>query len=155
MAQTKKEATRFNNGKTTFLKQKTAVREWWIVDLEGKTLGRAATKIAAVLRGKNKPAYTPHMDGGDFVVAINADKIHLSGKKWDDKMYYRHSGYPGGFKEQTAEELRNRHPEDLITKAVKGMLPKNFLAKNLLKKLKVYAGSQHPHDAQNPKQLEI
>src|SRR3989338_840987 len=106
--------------KTTFVNEKTANRQWWLFDLEGKTLGRAATVIANLLRGKTKPIYTPHADGGDFVVAINADKIKLTGKKWTDKIYYNHSGYPGGFRETTAKDLQTKHPDELIFKAVKG-----------------------------------
>ena len=144
-----------NTNRTTFLDQKTAKQAWWIIDLNGKTLGRAATAIADLLRGKTKPTYTPFVDNGDFVVAINADKIHLTGKKWDDKIYYRHSGYPGGLKQRTAKELQTKHPEDLILKAVKGMLPKNFLSAKLLTKLKVYAGTEHPHASQQPKPFEV
>lgn len=141
--------------KTTLLKEKEAKHQWWIVDLSGKTLGRVATQIADVLRGKAKRNYTPSVDGGDFVVAINADKIHLTGKKWDDKKYYHHSLYPGGIKEKSAKELQARHPEALLTKAVKGMLPKNKLADKFLKKLKVYRGAEHPHAAQGAKTLEL
>jgi len=137
--------------KTTFVNEKTANRQWWLFDLEGKTLGRAATVIANLLRGKTKPIYTPHADGGDFVVAINADKIKLTGKKWTDKIYYNHSGYPGGFRETTAKDLQTKHPDELIFKAVKGMLPKNNLSAHLLKKLKIFAGPEHTHAAQNPK----
>ena len=141
--------------KTFRPKAKEVVHSWWVVDLEGKTLGRVATKIADVLRGKNKAIYTPNADNGDFVVAVNAEKIHLTGKKWDDKTYYSHSGYPGGFKEKSAKELLQRHPEDLLIKAVKGMLPKNFLSDELIKKLKVYTGKEHPHSAQKPKELTV
>lgn len=137
--------------KSYVLKEKDIKPRWWIVDLEGKTLGRIATRIADVLRGKIRATFTPNTDAGDFVVAINAEKIKLTGKKWDDKIYYRHSGYPGGLRERTAKELLAKHPEDLIIKAVKGMLPKNFLSAQLLTKLKVYAGSEHPHEAQQPK----
>ncbi len=140
--------------KTYHLKSKDFKPQWWVVDLEGKTLGRIATRIADILRGKHRPTYTPNVDGGDFVVAINADKIKLTGKKWDDKIYYRHSGYPGGFREQTAKELLAKHPERLLMKAVKGMLPKNFLAAKLILKLKIYSGKDHPHTAQQPKELK-
>ncbi|MBI5300422.1 MAG: 50S ribosomal protein L13 [Deltaproteobacteria bacterium] len=140
--------------KTFTLKSGEVQRQWWIIDLEGKTLGRAATKIADVLRGKNRATYTPNVDGGDFVVAINADKINLTGKKWDDKIYYRHTGFPGGIKQHTAKELQVRHPEAILKKAVKGMLPKNFLADKLIQKLKVYEGDCHPHTAQNPTPLK-
>ena len=140
--------------KTFTLKPEEVQRRWWIIDLEGKTLGRAATKIADILRGKNRATYTPNVDGGDFVVAINAGKINLTGKKWDDKIYYRHTGFPGGIKQHTAKELQVRHPEAILTKAVKGMLPKNFLADKLIQKLKVYEGVEHPHAAQNPTPLK-
>ena len=140
--------------KSYVLKEKDIKPRWWIVDLEGKTLGRIATRIADVLRGKIRATFTPNTDAGDFVVAINAEKIKLTGKKWDDKIYYRHSGYPGGLRERTAKELLAKHPEDLIIKAVKGMLPKNFLSAQLLTKLKVYAGSAHPHEAQQPKPFD-
>lgn len=127
---------------------------WWLVDLEGKTLGRMATRIANIIRGKHRATYTPNAEGGDFVVAINADKIKLTGKKWEDKTYYRHSGYPGGLKERSAKELLQKHPEDLLLKAVKGMLPRNDLSRKILMKLKVYAGAEHPHKAQQPKELQ-
>lgn len=140
--------------KTFTLKSEEVKHQWWIIDLEGKTLGRAATKIADVLRGKNRATYTPNVDGGDFVVAINAEKINLTGKKWDDKIYYRHTGFPGGIKQHTAKELQVRHPEAILKKAVKGMLPKNFLADKLIQKLKVYEGIEHPHTAQNPTPLK-
>ena len=139
--------------KTTLLSKETANKEWWIVDLDGKTLGRVATRIADVLRGKHRPTYTPHVNGGDFVVAINAEKIKLTGKKGDDKIYYHHTGFPGGIKGVTADEMRAKHPEDLLIKAVKGMLPRNHLAEHMLKQLKVYAGNKHPHDSQSPKPL--
>jgi len=128
---------------------------WCVVDASGAVLGRLATKIASRLQGKHNPLYTPHADTGDSVVVINADKVMLTGKKWDQKIYYRHSGYIGGLKETTARELREKRPEDLVRFAVKGMLPKNKLGRKQLKKLKVYAGDQHPHEAQNPEALEI
>ncbi len=130
-------------------------RGWWVVDADGKTLGRLASQIANVLRGKNKPTYTPHVDVGDFVVVINAEKIAVTGKKRTDKRYYRHSGYPGGIRSRTLGEMLDRRPEEVIRKAVKGMLPRNKLARAQLRKLKVYAGSEHPHEAQKPKDLEI
>ncbi len=130
-------------------------REWWVVDADGKTLGRLATQIAEVLRGKRKPTYTPHVDVGDFVVVINAEKIRVTGKKLTDKRYYRHSGYPGGIRSQTLGDLLERRPEEVIRRAVKGMLPRNRLARAQLTKLKVYAGSEHPHAAQKPKDLEL
>ena len=130
-------------------------KDWFVVDLEGQVLGRAAAKIAHVLRGKHKAIYTPHVDTGDFVIVLNADKIRLTGNKLADKKYYRHTGYPGGIREITAGKLLEKRPEDVIKKAVKGMLPKNKLGRQMFKKLKVYAGSDHPHAAQQPKSLEI
>lgn len=130
-------------------------KDWFVVDLEDQVLGRAAAKIAHVLRGKHKAIYTPHVDTGDFVIVLNAGKIRLTGNKLADKKYYRHSGYPGGIREITAGQLLDKRPEDLIKKAVKGMLPKNKLGRQMFKKLKVYAGSDHPHAAQQPKSLEI
>jgi large subunit ribosomal protein L13 len=130
-------------------------RDWYIVDAEGLTLGRLATRIAEQLRGKNKPQYTPHVDSGDFVIVVNAEKIHVTGKKLDQKMVRWHSGYPGGLKERTLRQQLDRRPTDVIRKAVKGMLPKNRLAAAQLTKLKVYAGPAHPHEAQAPKSLEI
>lgn len=130
-------------------------RTWVLVNLENKVLGRAASKIANLLRGKDKPTFTPHMDTGNFIVAINASKIRLTGKKMDNKLYHHHTGYPGGLKTKTAKEVLAKHPERLITDAVWGMLPKNDLSRHLLKKLKVYAGNEHPHGAQNPKEINI
>jgi len=130
-------------------------RQWYVVDATDKTLGRLATRIAEVLRGKNKPTYTPHVDTGDFVVVINAEKIHLTGKKWEQKKYYRHSGFPGGIKEMTYGKLVQRKPEFIIKKAVKGMIPHNKLGDQVFTKLKVYAGPEHPHQAQQPKELEL
>ena len=132
-----------------------AERKWLVVDLEGETLGRAAAKIAHILRGKHKPTYTPHVDDGDFVIVLNVHKINLTGRKWDEKMYYRHTGYPGGLKEATARQLNKRHPEDLLRLAVKGMLPAGPLGRAQIKKLKMYAGSEHPHAAQQPVKLEL
>ena len=129
-------------------------RSWYVVDAESKTLGRLATQIADVLRGKGKPAYTAHVDTGDFVIVVNAEKIHVTGQKLDQKMYYRHSGYPGGLRTRTLREQLERRPEEVIRKAVRGMLPKNRLASAQLKKLKVYAGPDHPHAAQNPEPLQ-
>ena len=126
---------------------------WWVVDADGQVLGRLATTIAARLRGKHNPAFTPHVDTGDSVVVINADKIVLTGKKLQKKMYYHHSGYIGGLKEITAEKLLEKRPEDLIRHAVKGMLPKNKLGRKLFKKLKVYTGATHPHGAQSPEAM--
>ena len=125
-------------------------RNWFLVDAEGQTLGRLASEIANILRGKNKPSFTPHLDTGDFVVVVNAEKIEVSGKKASQKLYRRHSGRPGGMKIEKFETLRDRIPERIIEQAVKGMLPHNSLGRQQFKKLKVYKGSDHPHDAQNP-----
>ncbi len=141
--------------KTWTAKPEEIPQKWWVVDASGKTLGRLATEIASVLRGKNKPEYTPHVDTGDFVVVLNSEKIALKGKKMDQKKYYRHTGYFGSLKETTARELLAKKPEQLVTKAVTGMLPRNRLARQQIKKLKVYVGSEHPHEAQQPKPLEI
>ena len=126
----------------------------FVVDADAQTLGRLATEIADVLRGKGKPAYTPHVDTGDFVIVVNAEKIHVTGNKLEQKIYYRHSGYPGGLRERTLAEQLKRRPEEVIRRAVKGMLPKNKLASAQLRKLKVYAGPDHPHSAQNPLPLK-
>ncbi len=141
--------------RTQFAKPGSVEQQWWVVDLEGKTLGRAATEIAKVLRGKHKPTFTPHVDTGDFVVVINAEKVVLTGKKWQTKMYRWHSGYPGGLREMNAESMREKQPEEMVRRAVKGMLPKNRLGRKLNTKLKVYAGADHPHAAQLPQPLEI
>lgn len=130
-------------------------RKWYVIDATDAVLGRLASNIAARLRGKHRPLYTPHTDCGDFIVVINAEKIRLTGRKWDQKKYYRHSGYVGGLKETNAKKLREKRPEDIIRLAVKGMLPKNRLGARLYKKLKVYAGDRHPHAAQQPVKLEI
>jgi large subunit ribosomal protein L13 len=130
-------------------------RTWFVVDAEDKVLGRLATEVARRLRGKHKPEYTPHVDTGDYIVVINAEKVRVTGAKTTDKMYYRHSGYPGGIKARSFEQLRDSHPERIIEKAVKGMLPRNPLGRAMLKKLKVYAGNDHPHSAQQPELLEI
>ncbi|MCI5221680.1 MAG: 50S ribosomal protein L13 [Candidatus Electrothrix sp. AR4] len=130
-------------------------RNWFVVDADGKVLGRIATEIARRLRGKHKPTFCNFQDNGDFIIVVNADRVHLTGTKWDDKVYYRHTGYMGGIKSQTAKEVREKSPEDLITMAVKGMLPKNKLGRAQLKKLKVYAGADHPHEAQQPEILDI
>jgi large subunit ribosomal protein L13 len=130
-------------------------QRWYVVDAEGRTLGRLATQIADVLRGKTKPEYTPHVDTGDFVVVVNAEKIHVTGKKLDDKIYYRHSGYPGGLKQRTLREQLDRRPTEVLRMAVKGMLPRNRLARKQLTKLKIYAGPQHPHEAQRPEPLPV
>ncbi len=141
--------------KTYSAKNDEVERRWYLVDLDGQTLGRAATRIAMVLRGKHKPEFTPHTDTGDFVVVINAEKVRLSGNKLQQKRYYRHSGFIGNLKERTAAEMLATKPEELIRLAVRGMLPKNTLARQQLKKLKVYAGSDHPHQAQQPKPLDL
>ena len=133
----------------------TRERNWLVVDATGKTLGRLATQIADVLRGKRKPEYTPHIDTGDFVVVVNAEKIHVTGKKLDQKMYHRHSGYPGGLRSRTLREQLERRPTEVLRKAVKGMLPRNRLASAQLTKLKIYAGPEHPHAAQAPKPLPL
>ncbi len=141
--------------KTQVAKKSEVARDWYLVDAENQVLGRIATQIANVLRGKNKPTFTPSVDTGDFVIVVNAEKIALTGNKMADKMYYSHSGFPGGIKSITAGKLLDKKPEDLIRKAVKGMLPKNKLARHMLSKLKVYAGSAHPHKAQQPKALNV
>jgi large subunit ribosomal protein L13 len=141
--------------KTYSAKPGEVTREWYLVDAEGKTLGRLATQIADTLRGKRKPQYTPHVDTGDFVVVVNADKIAVTGNKLDQKRYYRHSGYPGGLRSRTLREQLERRPTEVLRVAVKGMLPKNRLARQQITKLKIYAGPEHPHEAQNPKPLNL
>lgn len=140
---------------TQVAKKSEIKKNWYIVDLDGKVLGRVATEIARVLRGKHKAIYSPSVDTGDFVVVVNAEKVKLTGNKLATKMYYRHSGYPGGLREATAAQMLEKKPEDVIKKAVKGMLPKNKLGRDMLRKLKVYAGSVHPHDAQQPLELNV
>ena len=130
-------------------------RQWYLVDAENQTLGRLATEVASVLRGKNKASFTPHLDTGDFVIVVNADKIRVSGKKPQQKLYRRHSGRPGGMKVETFEHLQERLPERIVEKAIKGMLPHNALGRQMYRKLKVYKGSEHPHSAQNPQTLEL
>ena len=132
-----------------------AQRQWYVVDAQGKVLGRMASEIAKVLRGKNKPIFTPNADAGDFVIVINARGVKLTGKKRQQKVYYRHTEYPGGIRERTAEKMLQEKPQDLVLLAVKGMLPKNRLSKKLVTKLKVYAGPEHPHEAQKPQPLAI
>jgi large subunit ribosomal protein L13 len=141
--------------KTYMATAETRQRDWYVVDAEGKTLGRLATQIADALRGKRKPEYTPHCDTGDFVVVVNAAKIRVTGNKLNDKLYHRHSGYPGGLRSRTLAEMLDRRPEEVVRMAVKGMLPRNRLARQQLTKLKVYAGPEHPHDAQQPRELEV
>ena len=133
----------------------TRERNWLVVDANGQTLGRLATQIADALRGKRKPEYTPHCDTGDFVIVVNAEKISVTGNKRQEKRYYRHSGYPGGLRSRTLAEMLDRRPEEVIRKAVKGMLPRNRLGRRQITKLKVYAGPEHPHAAQQPKPMEI
>ncbi len=130
-------------------------REWLLVNAEGKTLGRLASQIAQVLKGKHKPIYSPHLDCGDFVIVVNAEKVQVTGRKLDQKMYYRHTGYPGGIRSISLRNQLQKHPERVLQAAVRGMLPKNRLGRRMLKKLKVYAGDSHPHQAQQPKVLEL
>ncbi len=141
--------------KTMTAKPGDVQRDWYVVDAEGQTLGRLATRIADTLRGKGKPIYTPHVDTGDFVVVVNAEKVHVTGNKLDQKKVRWHTGYPGGLKERTLREQLERRPTEVVRKAVKGMLPKNKLASAQLRKLKVYAGPEHPHAAQQPKPLHM
>ncbi|MBW2689231.1 MAG: 50S ribosomal protein L13 [Deltaproteobacteria bacterium] len=140
---------------TPVAKKEELQKDWYVVDLEDKVLGRAATEIAHVLRGKHKAIFTPSVDTGDFVIVLNAEKVRLTGNKLSQKMYYRHSGYTGGLKSVTAGKLLEKTPEELIRKAVKGMLPKNKLGRQMFKKLKVYCGADHPHQAQQPKELQV
>lgn len=141
--------------KTFVAKEREIQKKWFLVDAENKVLGKLAVQIATRLRGKHKAIFTPHADTGDFVVVVNADKVSLSGKKWDNKIYYRHTGYLGGLKQISARKLIEKKPEDVLRFAVRGMLPKNSLGRRQLKKLKVYAGSEHPHQAQQLEALEI
>ena len=130
-------------------------RDWLLIDAENQTVGRLASNVASILRGKHKPGFTPHMDTGDFVVVINADKVRFSGNKETEKEYFRHTGYPGGVKLRTPQEVRQKKPTFIVKNAVKGMLPKGPLGRQMIKKLKVYAGNEHPHEAQNPEKIEI
>ena len=141
--------------KTSIPSIDSSTRQWYLVDAENQTLGRLATEVASVLRGKNNPHFTPHLDTGDFVVVVNAEKIRVSGKKAQQKLYRRHSGRPGGMKVETFNSLQNRLPERIVEKAIKGMLPHNALGRQLFRKLKVYKGSDHPHAAQNPQILKL
>ncbi len=141
--------------KTYVAKKDNVERSWLLIDAEDQVLGRLATRVAHILRGKNKPVFTSHVDTGDFVVIINAEKVRLTGNKLDDKMYYRHSGYPGGIKGVNAREMLEKKPEQVIKTAVKGMLPKNRLGSRMISKLKVYAGPDHPHEAQRPEKIEF
>lgn len=131
------------------------MHDWYVVDASRYTLGRLASAIAPRLRGKHKPEYTPHVDTGDYIIVINAEKVRVTGRKEEDKIYYRHSGYPGGIKSQTLKEMRDKHPERIIEIAVKGMLPRNPLGRAVARKLKVYKGSEHPHSAQQPQELNV
>ncbi|MEO2068780.1 MAG: 50S ribosomal protein L13 [Desulfurobacteriaceae bacterium] len=141
--------------KTFMLRKEDVQRDWYVVDATGKTLGRLASEIAKILMGKHKPTYTPHVDNGDFVVVVNAEKIFVTGKKLEKKIYYKHTGYMGHLKETTLKEMLQKKPEEVIRLAVRGMLPKNKLRKRRMKRLKVYAGPNHPHTAQNPKPIEL
>jgi len=141
--------------KTYQAKKEELEYQWYLVNAEGKALGRLATELAKILKGKNKPTYTPHLDTGDFVIVVNAGKVTLTGRKMKDKIYYHHTGYPGGIKEMNAEKLLARKPTEMIRIAVKGMLPKNSLGRQMLRKLKIYGGPNHPHEAQMPVPLEI
>ena len=141
--------------KTLFAKNTDVDRKWHVIDADGLVVGRLASRVAMVLRGKDKPIFTPHVDTGDFVVIINAEKIRFTGRKLDQKTYYRHSGYPGGLKKEVAKDVMNDSPEKIIISAVKGMLPKTTLGKQQLAKLKVYKGPEHPHKAQNPEALDL
>ena len=136
-------------------KKETVTRNWYVIDAEGKPLGRVASKAAVVLRGKHKPTYTPHVDCGDYVIIVNASKVLLTGNKMEDKKYYNHSQYPGGLRIRTAKEMVERYPEEMVEKAVKGMLPKHRLGRSMYKKLFVYAGENHPHMAQKPEEMDI
>jgi large subunit ribosomal protein L13 len=142
-------------GKTYVTKENDVQRDWYVVDARGQTLGRLAAQVARVLRGKHKSIYSPSVDTGDCVIVVNADKIHVTGRKLDQKIYYRHSGYPGGIKEAKLRNLLQKHPTRVIEHAVRGMLPKNRLGRRMFKHLKVYVGPEHPHEAQRPKPLEL
>ncbi len=141
--------------KTYQAKREELDHKWYLVNAEGKVLGRLSTEVAKILKGKNKPTYTPHLDTGDFVIVVNAGKVTLTGKKMKDKIYYHHTGYPGGIKEMNAEKLLAKKPTEMIRMAVKGMLPKTSLGRQMLRKLKIYAGPNHPHESQKPVSLEI
>lgn len=142
--------------RTTYMaKPQDIERKWFVVDAEGETLGRLSSEVAKLLRGKHKPEYTPHVDTGDHVVVINADKIRLTGKKLTDKKYYNHSRYPGGLRERSALEMRNKYPREMLERTIKGMLPHNTLGRQMGRKLNVYAGAEHPHQAQQPEKYEL
>ena len=140
---------------TKMLRKEDIVRKWYVVDAQDIPLGRLATNVASVLKGKHNPFYTPHVDSGDYVIVVNAEKIKLTGNKWSDKMYYRHSGYPGGLKARNAKEVMEKFPTRMVETAVKGMLPKSILGRQMYRKLFVYAGNTHPHEAQKPEVLEV
>jgi large subunit ribosomal protein L13 len=141
--------------KTYSTKPSDIERKWYVIDAKDETLGRLATKIAAILKGKHKAVYTPHMDVGDFVIVVNAEKVHVTGRKMEQKIYYRHSGYPGGLSEISLRDQLVKHPTRVVERAVWGMLPKNALGRQMFRKLKVYAGPEHPHSAQHPEVLEV
>jgi large subunit ribosomal protein L13 len=141
--------------KTVSAREQDVQRDWHVIDAQGQTLGRLATQVATLLRGKHKPYYTPHVDCGDYVIVVNAEKIHVTGNKMSQKIYYRHSGYPGGLKEVTLRDQLQKFPGRVVEQAVRGMLPKNRLGRRMFKKLKVYAGPDHPHQAQQPKAIEL
>jgi len=141
--------------KTISMNKETAKNDWYVIDAEGKTLGRMAAEIAHRLRGKHKPEYTPHVDTGDYIVVVNAEKVGVTGKKTTDKLYHRHSGFPGGLKTRTFNDMLEKAPEDIIKLAVKGMMPRTPLGRAMLRKLKVYTGAEHPHGAQNPAELKL
>lgn len=144
-----------NSFKTVSARPATVERDWYVIDAENQIVGRLASQVAAILRGKHKPQFTPHVDTGDYVIVVNADKVRFSGKKETEKEYFSYSGYPGGAKVRTPAEMRTRKPTFLVEQAVKGMLPKGPLGRQMIKKLKVYAGSEHPHEAQQPKELTL
>ena len=141
--------------KTISIREQDTQHDWYVVDAQGQTLGRLASRVATILRGKHKPSFTPHVDCGDYVIIVNAEKIHVTGQKMSQKKYYRHSGYPGGLKEATLRDQLQKFPDRVLESAVRGMLPKNRLGHRIFKKLKVYAGPDHPHQAQQPKPLEL
>jgi large subunit ribosomal protein L13 len=141
--------------KTISAREQDIQRDWYVIDAQGQTLGRLATRVATVLRGKHKPNYTPHVDCGDYVIVVNAEKVHVTGQKMSQKKYYRHSGYPGGLKQVTLRDQLQKFPNRVIEAAVRGMLPKNRLGRRMFKKLKVYTGAAHPHEAQQPKSMEL
>ena len=142
--------------KNTYMQKKETVdRKWYVIDAEGENLGRIAVKVATVLQGKHKPTYTPHIDCGDYVIVVNASKVNLTGNKLNDKIYYNHSGYTGGLRERTAKEMKENYPEEMMERAIKGMLPKGRLGRQMYRKLFVYRGSEHPHTAQQPVELKM